>query len=107
MCIRDSCMFVNVGMWFERYVIIVTTLPRMFLPAEWGNYYPSITDWILFIGTIGMFITLFLLFLRFLPCINIAEVKWTRKNAHAHKDPLSDQVEGYVTEEQVRSGEVA
>ena len=101
------CMFVNFGMWFERYVIIVTTLPRMFLPAEWGNYFPSFTDWVLFIGTIGMFIALFLLFLRFLPCINIAEVKWTRKNAHAHKDPIAKDVKGYVTEEQVRSGEVA
>ena len=79
-------MAVNFGMWYERYVIIVTTLPRMWLPGEWGNFHASWVDWCTFIGTIGMFLALFLLFLRFLPCINIAEVKWTLRNAHAHKD---------------------
>ena len=78
------CMCVNIGMWFERFVIIVTTLPRMWIPAEWGLYSPSWVDIWTFIGTIGQFLCLFLLFLRFLPCINIAEVKWTKKEADVH-----------------------
>jgi len=79
-------MCVNIGMWFERFVIIVTTLPRMWLPGEWGLYSPTWVDIWTFIGTIGMFTALFLLFLRFLPCINIAEVKWTKKEADVHHD---------------------
>jgi molybdopterin-containing oxidoreductase family membrane subunit len=77
-------MFVNIGMWFERFVIIVTTLPRMWLPGDWGNFSPTWVDIWTFIGTIGMFLALFLLFLRFLPCINIAEVKWTKDDADVH-----------------------
>ena len=83
-----ACMFVNVGMWFERYVIIITTLPRMWIPADWKYYSPSPVDVLTFIGTIGMFLTLFLLFMRFLPCINIAEVKWTKREADPHFDDL-------------------
>ena len=78
------CMCVNIGMWFERFVIIVTTLSRMWLPGDWKYYYPSGQDIMLFVGTIGMFLTLFLLFLRFLPCINIAEVKWTKEESDPH-----------------------
>ncbi|MEM6911002.1 MAG: NrfD/PsrC family molybdoenzyme membrane anchor subunit [Verrucomicrobiota bacterium] len=81
MCV---CMCVNVGMWFERFVIIVTTLPRMWFPGEWQMYEQSWVDTGMFIGTIGMFMSLFLLFLRFLPCINIAEVKWTLPEANVH-----------------------
>lgn len=92
------CMAVNAGMWFERFVIIVTTLPRMWLPGDWKYYNPSWVDISLFIGTIGMFLTLFLLFLRFLPCINIAEVKWTLLQSDPHfddKEALDDQgIEG-------------
>jgi molybdopterin-containing oxidoreductase family membrane subunit len=80
------CMCVNVGMWFERFVIIVTTLARTFLPADWKYYNPSWVDIMTFVGTIGLFLTLFLLFLRFLPCINIAEVKWTKVESDAHFD---------------------
>ncbi len=58
----------------------------MWLPAEWGLYSPSWVDIWTFIGTIGQFLCLFLLFLRFLPCINIAEVKWTKKEADIHHD---------------------
>ena len=82
--IMAVAMCVNIGMWFERFVIIVTTLSRGFFPGDWKYYNPSINDVMLFIGTIGMFITLFLLFLRFLPCINIAEVKWTLPESDAH-----------------------
>ncbi len=81
------CMCVNAGMWFERFVIIVTTLPRMWLPGEWGYYSPTWVDVATFMGTIGMFLALFLLFLRFLPCINIAEVKWTKTDSHPHTQP--------------------
>lgn len=80
------CMAVNAGMWFERFVIIVTTLPRTFLPGDWKYYSPSMVDILTFVGTIGLFLTLFLLFLRFLPCINIAEVKWTLPQSDPHHD---------------------
>jgi molybdopterin-containing oxidoreductase family membrane subunit len=79
-------MCVNVGMWFERFVIIVTTLARMWLPGDWKTFSPTGQDQMLFVGTIGMFLALFMLFLRFLPCINIAEVKWTKLEADPHFD---------------------
>src|SRR4030095_9212110 len=60
-------MFVSVGMWLERFIIIVTSLHRDFLPASWGMYEGTIWDWGTFIGTIGLFLTLFFLFIRFLP----------------------------------------
>jgi molybdopterin-containing oxidoreductase family membrane subunit len=66
---------VNVGMWLERYVIVITSLHRDFLPSSWGMYYPTIWDWMTFIGTIGMFVTLFFLFIRFLPMISIFEMR--------------------------------
>jgi Ni/Fe-hydrogenase subunit HybB-like protein len=79
-------MCVNVGMWFERFVIIVTTLARMWLPGDWKTFSPSPQDQMLFVGTIGLFLSLFMLFLRFLPCINIAEVKWTLLESDPHHD---------------------
>ncbi len=65
----------NIGMWFERFVIIVTSLHRDFLPSSWGYFKPTWVDICTFIGTIGLFLTLFLLFARFLPMIAISEVK--------------------------------
>ena len=65
---------VHIGMWFERYVIIVT-LSRDQLPSSWGRYEPTVWDVMLFVGTIGMFITLFTLFVRFLPMISITEMR--------------------------------
>ena len=62
-------------MWLERFVIIVTSLNRDFVPASWGMYYPTRWDFMTFFGTIGLFLTLFLLFLRFVPMISIFEVK--------------------------------
>ncbi|NIP17648.1 MAG: hydrogenase, partial [Xanthomonadales bacterium] len=79
-------MCVNAGMWFERFVIIVTTLARDFMPANWKVYNASWVDIMLFMGTIGLFTSLFLLFLRFLPCINIAEVKWAKEESDVHYD---------------------
>jgi molybdopterin-containing oxidoreductase family membrane subunit len=66
---------VNVGMWFERFVIIVTSLSRDYLPSAWGVYAPTWVDLLTLLGSFGLFFTLFLLFLRFLPIVAMAEVK--------------------------------
>jgi len=99
------CMCVNVGMWFERFVIIVTTLARMWLPGDWKTFSPSPQDQMLFVGTIGLFLALFLLFLRFLPCINIAEVKWAKlesdphfEDNEAHPDDGAENIAAYQKE---------
>jgi len=68
-------MFVSVGMWLERFIIIVTSLHRDFLPASWGMYHGTIWDWSTFIGTMGLFLTLLFLFIRFLPLISIFEMR--------------------------------
>ncbi len=68
-------MFVNVGMWFERFVIIITSLTRDFLPSSWGLYKPTWVDIGMFAGSFGLFGTLFLLFCRFIPMVAMAEVK--------------------------------
>ncbi len=68
-------LLVNVGMWFERFVIIVTSLHRDFLPSSWSMYTPTLIEIVTFIGSFGLFLTLFLLFCRFLPMIAMAEVK--------------------------------
>jgi molybdopterin-containing oxidoreductase family membrane subunit len=66
---------VNIGMWLERFVIIVVSLHRDFLPSSWGMYYPTIWDIATFAGTIGLFLTAMFLFMRFVPAIAIAEMK--------------------------------
>src|SRR5580698_698360 len=68
-------LFVNLGMWFERFVIICTSLTRDFLPSSWGYFSPTVVDIFTFFGTFGVFSVLFLLFARFLPMIAISEVK--------------------------------
>jgi molybdopterin-containing oxidoreductase family membrane subunit len=68
-------LVVSVGMWLERYVIIVTSLHRDFLPAIWGMYSGTMWDWSSYIGTIGLFVTLIFLFVRFLPAISIFEMR--------------------------------
>ena len=68
-------IFVNIGMWFERFVITVTSLHRDFLPANWGMYQWSFYDAGVLVGSFGMFLTLFLLYLRIFPAISIAEIK--------------------------------
>ena len=78
------CMFVNVGMWFERFVIIVTSLDQDFLPSSWGHYSPSWVEIWTFIGTFGIFLSLFLLFMRFLPMICMFEVKLVTPAADPH-----------------------
>src|SRR5262245_11273724 len=68
-------MIVNVGMWLERFIIVVVSLHRDFLPSSWGMYYPTIWDWSMFLGTIGLFLCLLILFIRFLPMISIFEMR--------------------------------
>ena len=68
-------LIVNVGMWLERFIIIVTSLQRDFLPSSWGMYRPTFWDWSTYLGTIGLFLTLLFLFLRFLPMISIFEMR--------------------------------
>ncbi|MDB6111502.1 MAG: Molybdopterin oxidoreductase [Pedosphaera sp.] len=66
---------VNVGMWLERFVIVITSLARDYVPSIWRMYYPTRWDWMTFFGTIGLFLTLLLLFIRFLPMISMSEVR--------------------------------
>jgi molybdopterin-containing oxidoreductase family membrane subunit len=68
-------LVVNTGMWLERFIIVVTSLHRDFLPSSWGMYYPTIWDWATYIGTIGLFLFLLFLFIRFLPMISIFEMR--------------------------------
>ena len=75
-------MFVNVGMWFERFVIIVTSLSRDFLPSIWQYYQPTWVDLGILTGSFGLFLTLFMLFVRFLPAIAMTEVKNVMPEAH-------------------------
>jgi molybdopterin-containing oxidoreductase family membrane subunit len=68
-------IIINIGMWLERFVIVVTSLHRDFLPSSWGMYYPTVWDWGLYIGTIGLFGSLLFLFIRVLPMISIFEMR--------------------------------
>jgi hypothetical protein len=68
-------LLVNVGMWLERFVIIVVSLHRDFLPSSWDMYAPTRWDFGMFTGTIGLFLSLFFLFVRLLPAISIFEVR--------------------------------
>lgn len=68
-------LVVGVGMWLERFIIIVTSLSRDFLPSSWAMYKPTFWDWSMFIGTIGLFMSLIFLFVRFLPMISIFEIR--------------------------------
>ncbi len=68
-------LVVSIGMWLERFVIVVTSLHRDFLPSSWGFYKPTQWDWAMFIGTIGFFFALLFLFIRFLPMISIFEMR--------------------------------
>ena len=76
---------VNIGMWFERFVIIVTSLHRDFLPSSWAMFYPTKVDLGVYVGTLGVFFTLFMLFAKFLPVVNMAEVKAILKSSSEKK----------------------
>jgi molybdopterin-containing oxidoreductase family membrane subunit len=79
-------IIVNIGMWLERYVIVVTSLHRDFLTSSWGNYAPTFWDWSTYIGTIGLFLSLLFLFVRFLPMISIAEMRTMLPEAKVAED---------------------
>lgn len=77
-------ILINIGMWFERFVIVVSSLAQDFLPSSWQYYSPTIFDIGTFIGSFGLFFTLFLLFVRFLPIVAISEVKGVLPQADPH-----------------------
>jgi Ni/Fe-hydrogenase subunit HybB-like protein len=83
---------VNIGMWFERFVIIVTSLHRDFLPSSWAHYVPTSIEIATLVGSFGLFFSCFLLFCRFVPVIAMAEVKGVLKPPHAAQE--SDSVQG-------------
>ena len=68
-------LIINSGMWFERFVIIVTSLYRDFLPSSWGTYKATRWDYAIFTGTWGLFTALFFLFIRFLPMVPMSEIR--------------------------------
>ena len=84
------CMFVNVGMWLERFVIIVTSLHRDFIPSSWQMYYPTRWDFITFFGTIGLFLTLMFLFVRVMPMIAMFEVRTLLPGANPKPSKATD-----------------
>ena len=79
-----ASIVVNIGMWFERFVITVTSLHRDYLPSSWDYYSPSMIDVLTLIGSFGLFFTLFLLFLRFMPMVAMSEVKAVKPEADPH-----------------------
>ncbi len=91
------CQLVSIGMWLERFVIIPMSLHRDYVPSSWGMYYPTGWDILMFAGTIGMFVFLMMLFIRFLPLINIFEMKdllhRIDHEEHAHGENHSKQEE--------------
>src|SRR5258707_927911 len=77
-------IFLNIGMWFGRFVLVVTSFNREFIPANWGYYKPTWVDVCQYLGTFGLFFTFFLLFLRLIPLIAISEVKGVTPQADPH-----------------------
>jgi molybdopterin-containing oxidoreductase family membrane subunit len=75
---------VNIGMWFERFVIVVTSLSRDYLPSSWGYYSPTWVDLMTLVGSFGLFFMLFLLFVRYVPMVAMAEVKGVMPQASPH-----------------------
>ena len=77
-------IIVNIGMWLERFLIIVVSLHADYIPANWEMYTPTIWDWAMYLGTIGLFISLLFVFLRVLPVISIAEMRELVHEQHHH-----------------------
>jgi molybdopterin-containing oxidoreductase family membrane subunit len=82
-------LVVNTGMWFERFVIVVTSLTRDFLPSSWGTYRATRWDYATYVGTLGLFLFLFLLFVRFLPMIPMSEIRLMLPQAKVKAEPES------------------
>jgi len=81
---------VNVGMWLERFIIVVTSLTKDFLPSSWGNFQPTIWDIATFVGTLGFFLFLIFMFVRLLPAISIFEMRTLTKESEVK--PYEDEV---------------
>ena len=97
-----ASIFINVGMWCERFVIVVESLHKDFLPSAWAQYSPTWVDLSLLGGTICFFSVLFLLFLKFLPAVAVSEVKELRHEIHMaheeHRIPWQSQEIDTITE---------
>jgi len=93
-------IFVNIGMWFERFVIVASSLHRDFLPASWDYYRPTVWDVATLIGSFGLFFTMFCLFVRFLPIVATAEVKTVLPDADPHRGEQRVVIETGATEGQ-------
>ena len=94
-------IFINIGMWFERFVIIATTLARDYLPSSWSYYSPSWVEIGLFIGSLGLFFTCFLIFTRIAPVVAIAEIKSILKtmgNQYVKNNTVADHALHYDDE---------
>jgi hypothetical protein len=98
-------IFINIGMWFERFVIIVTSLHRDFIPSSWGYFHPTPVDIAIYMGSLGLFFTLFLLFLRWVPMIAIAELKSVLPAASVPHDDHDHAHEGDAHGELAHSAE--
>lgn len=109
MVIWIVAMLVTIGMWFERFVIIVTSLHRAFLPGEWHMFFPTWVDIGIFVGSLGIFATLFLLFVKFLPTFAMAELKavMPQGDPHGHghgHDPVYIEETDEEYAENIREG---
>jgi len=98
-------IFVNIGMWFERFVITVTSLSQDFLPSSWKYFNPTIYDVACFVGSIGLFMTLFLLFLRYMPMVAMSEVKGVLPHANPHHPDYAHNGHGNGQAHQVHGQE--
>jgi Ni/Fe-hydrogenase subunit HybB-like protein len=96
-------IFVNIGMWFERFVITVISLHRDYLPSAWDYYSPTLVDMLTLVGSFGLFFTFFLLFLRFLPMVAVAEVKAVLPEADPHFYDISG--DGHSADHQLEAGQ--
>ncbi|MBY0534764.1 MAG: polysulfide reductase NrfD [Chitinophagaceae bacterium] len=93
-------ILVNIGMWFERFVIIVTSIYRDYLPSSWSTYYtPTIYEIGFYVGTFGLFFTCYFLFSKFFPVIAVAEIKHILKKSGEAYKPANEKVETESTEE--------
>jgi len=72
-------LLINLGMWFERFIIVITSLTKDYMPANWGTYHPTIVEIGIFVGTLGFFVLGILIFFRFFPVIAIHEIKGVAK----------------------------
>jgi molybdopterin-containing oxidoreductase family membrane subunit len=82
-------LIINSGMWFERFVIVVTSLTRDYLPSSWGTYRATRWDYMTFAGTLGLFTFLFFLFIRFLPMIPMSEIRMMLPQAKIRPEPIT------------------